>query len=729
MLKNFSFAILFTLWGSFAFAQSPYGRVLTLDNNGTQQWIDIGIVLSTYSTYHPGSPSPAWLTNGNNILGTAFLGTTNNQPLIFQTNNTETMRLTETGNLGIGTNNPAEKLDVAGNVRFTGALMPNGIAGTSGYVLVSQGSSNPPQWVLLSSIETDPVYSSWIDASGSTTNQILRYNGTKYVPTSTGNLGTSTSGVTITNGSNAVIGSGTTIDIATASGTTTGLLTSTDWTTFNNKLSSTLNSGYIFVGNASNVATGVALSGDATISNTGAITVTGLQGRSVANTSPTNGQVLTWNNSTTQWEPQTPSSGWSLSGNSLTGSEKLGSTNNQPVVMITNNTDRFSFTSKGQIEVLNSARSVFIGEGAGANQNNSSNRNNVFVGYQAGNSNTTGDYNTASGVSALHSNTTASSNTAYGAEALYFNTTGFYNTASGVVALVSNTTGSYNTASGAEALFSNTTGSYNTASGVDALHSNTTANNNTASGAEALYSNTTGFYNTASGVDALYANTTGSYNTASGVEALRSNTTANNNTASGYQALKFNTTGTNNTAMGYQAGSTLTTGSNNILIGSNAQPSSATVSNEVTIGNSSNNSYRMYAASWTNASDARYKHDITDLPYGLDFILKLRPRQYVYNNSIDNKITMGFIAQEVQEVMKNYNIEDKFNLVKIIEKDYLGLNTTEIIPVLVKAVQELSAENEELKKENENLKSRLERLEKIVLQGGTSGNTNLGSTK
>jgi len=626
IVKHNFFAIFFTLWGSFAFAQSPYGRVLALDSSGTQQWMDIGTLLSTYPTY------PAWLTNGNNILGTAFLGTTNNQPLIFKTNNTETMRLTETGNLGIGTNNPQQKLDVAGNVRFTGALMPNGSAGTTGQVLVSQGAGNPPQW----STETDPVYSGWINATGSTTNQILRYNGTKYVPTSTGNLGTSTTGVTITNGSNAVIGSGTTIDIATASGTTTGLLSSTDWTTFNNKLSSTLNNGYIFVGNASNVATGVPLSGDATISNTGAITVTGLQGRSVANTSPTNGQVLTWNNITTQWEPQTPSSGWSLSGNSLTGSERLGSTNNQPVVMITNGTDHFRFTTKGQIEVLNSALSVFLGEGAGANQDNSSNRHNVFVGYQAGNSNTSG-------------------------------------------------------------------------------------NENTASGYRALRSNTTGTNNTASGYGALYNNISGHYNTASGVTALFSNTTGNHNTASGYSAL-YNTTGGGNTAIGHGAGSNITTGSNNIVIGYNAQSSSATVSDEVTIGNSNNNSYRMYAASWTNASDARYKHDITDLPYGLDFILKLRPRQFVYNNSTDNKITMGFIAQEVQEVMKEYDMQDKYNLVKIMEKDFLGLNTTEIIPVLVKAVQELSEENKELK-------SRLERLEKIVFQGGTPGNTNLGSNK
>ena len=53
-----------------------------------------------------------------------------------------------------------------------------------------------------------------------------------------------------------------------------GYITSTDWNTFNGKLNSSLNSGFIFVGNGSNVATGVAVSGDATISNTGAITLT-----------------------------------------------------------------------------------------------------------------------------------------------------------------------------------------------------------------------------------------------------------------------------------------------------------------------------------------------------------------------------------------------------------------------------------------------------------------------
>ncbi len=85
----------------------------------------------------------------------------------------------------------------------------------------------------------------------------------------------------------------------------------------------------------------------------------------------------------------------------------------------------------------------------------------------------------------------------------------------------------------------------------------------------------------------------------------------------------------------------------------------------------------MYAASWTNVSDARYKHDIQDLKFGLNFIMKLKPRRYIYNNSTDNKITMRFVAQEVQSVMNTFGMNN-YNLVKPFEKDYLGLNTTEI---------------------------------------------------
>jgi len=68
-----------------------------------------------------------------------------------------------------------------------------------------------------------------------------------------GNLTSSTNGVSISGGTNAVIGSGVTIDIATANAANTGLLSNTDWTTFNNKLSS--------------VAKNATLNGDGTVGN------------------------------------------------------------------------------------------------------------------------------------------------------------------------------------------------------------------------------------------------------------------------------------------------------------------------------------------------------------------------------------------------------------------------------------------------------------------------------
>jgi len=60
-----------------------------------------------------------------------------------------------------------------------------------------------------------------------------------------------------------------TFNIPSSSASNRGLLTSTDWTTFNSKLGTALTSANIFVGNVSNVATGVAVTGDVSISNAG----------------------------------------------------------------------------------------------------------------------------------------------------------------------------------------------------------------------------------------------------------------------------------------------------------------------------------------------------------------------------------------------------------------------------------------------------------------------------
>ena len=62
-----------------------------------------------------------WNTQGNNIVAGAFLGTTNNQPLLIKTNGTERMRVTGTGNVGIDYINPLNRTDIHLGVTRTGS--------------------------------------------------------------------------------------------------------------------------------------------------------------------------------------------------------------------------------------------------------------------------------------------------------------------------------------------------------------------------------------------------------------------------------------------------------------------------------------------------------------------------------------------------------------------------------------------------------------------------------
>jgi hypothetical protein len=64
-----------------------------------------------------------------------------------------------------------------------------------------------------------------------------------------------------------------TFNIPSASSVSRGLLSSGDWVVFNNKLSNSLGDGSIYVGDSSNIARGVTMSGDGSVSNTGVFTL------------------------------------------------------------------------------------------------------------------------------------------------------------------------------------------------------------------------------------------------------------------------------------------------------------------------------------------------------------------------------------------------------------------------------------------------------------------------
>jgi hypothetical protein len=343
---------------------------------------------------------------------------------------------------------------------------------------------------------------------------------------------------------------------------------------------------------------------------------------------------------------------------------------------------------------------------------NGSEFNNLFIGLDAGNFTMGGgtisyesSYNIGIGSNSLSALTTGFSNTAVGSKSLLLNTTGNDNTAIGYCPLYSNTTGMFNTAVGNYALFYNN-GQYNSAFGHNSLVLNTQGNFNTAIGCESLHSNK-GDANTAIGFYSQYLNQTGTENTSVGKNSLSGN-------ISGYM----------NTAIGVYAGSTITTGYNLTLLGNRSQPSLGSASNEITLGNNFVTTLRCNVQTITSLSDARDKKNIKDLSIGLDFLMKVKPREFNwdrrewYENGISDgsKIqdhpTAGFIAQEFDSLQTTEHA-DWLNLVLKNNPDKWEATYGNLLPVIVKAVQELKNENDQLKSEVESLKSVKEQLAEI----------------
>ena len=154
--------------------------------------------------------------------------------------------------------------------------------------------------------------------------------------------------------------------------------------------------------------------------------------------------------------------------------------------------------------------------------------------------------------------------------------------------------------------------------------------------------------------------------------------------------------------VGYQAAGSGASASNQNSFGYSA---ASTGNNQVTLGNSSISALRCAVTSITSLSDERDKSEIKNLEYGLDFVDSLQPREFVWDNrpEIDGdgeefysankgKKDFGFIAQEVKELDN-----DTLRLVYDENPEKLELSYGKLVPILVKAIQELKAEIELLK--------------------------------
>ena len=98
-------------------------------------------------------------------------------------------------------------------------------------------------------------------------------------------------------------------------------------------------------------------------------------------------------------------------------------------------------------------------------------------------------------------------------------------------------------------------------------------------------------------------------------------------------------------------------------------------------------------------SDSRLKENISELNYGLKEILRLRPVSYNWKTDPKGKKVLGLIAQETVKITPEV-IELPQS-----EKDFYSMNYVQLIPVLIKAAQELNQKNESLEKENSLLKA------------------------
>ncbi|WP_347159459.1 tail fiber domain-containing protein [Pontibacter chitinilyticus] len=166
---------------------------------------------------------------------------------------------------------------------------------------------------------------------------------------------------------------------------------------------------------------------------------------------------------------------------------------------------------------------------------------------------------------------------------------------------------------------------------------------------------------------------------------------------------------------------------------------------------------RVYSSGgYISPSDRKLKQNITEMGSAMDIINKLQPKTYEYRQDGNFKLMnlpkgtqYGLIAQDVEQVLPDLVTEATFNTARTIpakqtvvpdptqpnatglqteqvaelkpgeEIDFKAVNYTELIPILVKAMQEQQQENNVLK-------ARIAKLE-AAISGQSAGSKSIGN--
>ena len=93
---------------------------------------------------------------------------------------------------------------------------------------------------------------------------------------------------------------------------------------------------------------------------------------------------------------------------------------------------------------------------------------------------------------------------------------------------------------------------------------------------------------------------------------------------------------------------------------------------------------------WTVTSDERDKMNFEEVPHGLDFVNQLKPVSFVFKKSRENATPhgpqkYGFKAQDILALEGDNNV-----IINNENEENLKVTNSHLIPVLVKAIQELT---------------------------------------